>query len=150
MTEPKRTSPVDVNALLIAMGFASPAESLATETACILDMLGQHDKNPVQLEQVRRLTVEISDVVEGLSKSAKDTGLPGIKISVVLHAIVNVLMRQCQLAELPMPPMWNAMAIVSETASHFYDGALEVKADSTQAELEALKRPIAELAADKA
>lgn len=89
--------------------------------AIVLQIL-EHERGTDLLEQVRELTYALTVAIEEQSKKVEATGARGVRMTVVIHAIVNVLARQCLIANLPTTPMYEAMALVTSNARGFYDG----------------------------
>lgn len=122
--------------ILKLVGTEDPNQADRENVSVILKMLAKHEVNHALLEQTRVLTVALTQLIE--SQSAL-SGEEGLRFSVVIHAILNLLTRQCMLAGLPARPMYAAMAIASDCATEFYDGSVPVTENTPRQDINKLK-----------
>jgi hypothetical protein len=111
----------------------------------ILKTLTTHAEDPVKLEQVRGLTIAMTKCIQDFSESCPGDG---ITIMVAIHAVINVLTRQCAIAELPTDPMWEAMRLISGNFTRWVDGESEIPPDATPEQMKAMQQSREELRAE--
>jgi hypothetical protein len=122
ISETADTEGVGLKRMRRALGMMT--EITSDDTAWIVNTVAEHTGDHEQMELVRRMTIAMSDAVNG--QSEKDGG----KIAIVIHATLNLFANQCIYHNLPQGPLYAALYVLATCEHTYYKGDQPITAES--------------------